>query len=60
MTAKISTAMSNFRRVLGGVPQGSLVEVLLFNITIDCNESYLADVAGYSPPGETGLPPPSP
>ena len=41
---KIGNIMSDPRSVLGGVPQGSLLGVLLFNIVIDSYESTSTDI----------------
>ena len=51
MTVRIGSAFSDFRVVLGGVPQGSLLGVLLFNLAIDSYEANSNDVACYDPPG---------
>ena len=47
MAVKVGQALSNPRIVLGGVPQGSILGVFLFNITIDNFEAASKDVAKY-------------
>ena len=47
MTVKVGTARSALRSIEGGVPQGSLLGVLLFNITIDSFEAFSSDVQQY-------------
>ena len=44
MMVKVGNTLSDPRSVLGGVPQGSLLGVLLFNIAIDCYESASTDI----------------
>ena len=47
MAVKVGQALSNPRVVLGGVPQGSILGVFLFNVTIDSFEAASKDVAKY-------------
>ena len=49
MMVKIGNTMSDPRAVLGGVPQGSLLGVLLFNICIDDFEAHSRDTLDYNP-----------
>ena len=48
MSVKVGQAVSKPRIVLGGVPQGSILGVYLFNATIDTFEQASKDVAAYS------------
>ena len=61
MTVKVGNSFSEPRPVLGGVPQGSRLGVLLFNSTIDSFEAFSDDVADYGrsgiPPEQLGIPP---
>ena len=57
MTVKVGTAYSLLRSVEGGVPQGSLLGVLLFNATIDSFEAFHPDVETYGPPLDDVLAP---
>ena len=47
MAVKVGQALSKPRVVLGGVPQGSILGVFLFNATIDCFEAGSNDVVEY-------------
>ena len=47
MMVKMGSELSTPREVKGGVPQGSLLGVLLFNVTIDCFEQASGDVEPY-------------
>ena len=51
MRVKVGEHLSEPRAVLGGVPQGSLLGVFLFDLSIDDFEAFSADVPDYSPPG---------
>lgn len=53
MTVKIGTSFSQPRIVLGGVPQGSLLGVMLFNLSIDNFEAGSPDVADYGRRGKS-------
>ena len=60
MTVKIGNSFSHPRLVLGGVPQGSLLGVLLFNLAIDCFEANSNDTPDYDHPNTPARHPPSP
>ena len=49
MRVKVGNELSAPRLVLGGVPQGSLLGVLLFNMSIDDFEAFSPDVKQYNP-----------
>ena len=48
MSVKVGQELSSPRIVLGGVPQGSILGVFLFNATIDSFEAASRDVNSYS------------
>ena len=54
MSVKVGQAMSGPRIVLGGVPQGSILGVFLFNPTIDNFEAASRDVEPYGVIGGSG------
>ena len=49
MTVKVGSVNSQPKTVEGGVPQGSLLGVFLFNVTIDCFEAFSRDIEPYGP-----------
>ena len=54
MRVKIGSALSDPKPIMGGVPQGSRLGVLLFNALIDGFEAHSTDIQPYD------LPPPNP
>ena len=61
MTVRVGSDFSELRSVEGGVPQGSLLGVYLFNLTVDNFESSSSDVENYDPEpllGPPGIAPP--
>ena len=48
MSVKVGQSMSKPRIVLGGVPQGSILGVFLFNATIDSFEAASKDIVSYA------------
>ena len=60
MRVKVGDELSAPRAVLGGVPQGSLLGVFLFNLAIDDFESYSPDVELNNPTQDHQLTPAAP
>ena len=52
MKVKVGTSLSTARAVLGGVPQGSILGVFLFNLAIDDFEAFSPDVMDYAREGQ--------
>ena len=60
MKVKVGSSFSTPRLVRGGVPQGSLLGVFLFNLSIDDFEAFSLDISDYAPSPEVALTTPVP